>query len=105
MRFILASLALATTAVSSAAAAQQFEQVNTATVSYADLDLGKAAGMATFNGRVRSAADRICRDRGIVPLHRVMEENRCVASVLKSAHQQIQPAIAQLSRRVVLASR
>lgn len=105
MHPLLASLAIATAAIPVAADAQSFGEPVVVTVSYADLNLDAAAGIATFNGRVRSAADQLCRDAGLVPVNRARLEAECVTSVIKSAKQQLRSGTAKATIRAAFAAR
>jgi UrcA family protein len=53
-------LASVVAAYSAAAFAQPIEQIPSARVSYADLDLGREAGRATLEARVAHAVARLC---------------------------------------------
>lgn len=55
------------------------------TVAYADLDMASAAGVASFNRRVRAAAKAVCGD---APARRSLDETlrieRCVDGAIES---------------------
>ena len=89
------------------------QNLPTAIISYADLDLTSPAGIAALNGRVRRAAEGLCANTGVVSLRERMDERSCVSFALGQAQGQIDTAIAQAdnprfaSRRgtIVLAGR
>jgi UrcA family protein len=68
--------------------------VPTAVVSYADLDLGSPSGLVTLNGRINSAASRLCHEGGRRDLSMQMHEARCFRTAIASAKPQIDRAIA-----------
>ena len=71
------------------------EMLPTATVSYADLDLTSPRGVAALNGRVRRAAESLCRNPGVVGVAARLAERSCVAFAQGHAEAQIETAIAQ----------
>lgn len=113
----IAGLAAALSLVSAAALAAppilvEGSSQPTATVSYADLHLGKPAGRATLEGRVRRAAGDLCRQIGVISLRQKSEEKGCMTFAIASARQQIEQAVADFGstryagrREVVLAVR
>ncbi len=76
--------------------------VPTAVVSYADLDIGSAQGLATLNGRISHAASNLCFETGHKDLDRATFEARCFRSALAGAKTQVDRAIAD--RNMQLAS-
>ena len=71
--------------------------VPTAVVSYADLDLGSPSGLATLNGRINSAASRLCHEGGRKDLPMQMFEARCFKTAIASAKPQVERAITERS--------
>ena len=65
----------------------------TATVSFADLDLGKPAGRAALDGRVRRAAELLCLDHGVRSVKEKMDQKGCLNFAVASARPQIAHAI------------
>lgn len=65
----------------------------TAVVSYADLDLSSQSGLATLNGRINSAASRLCHEGGRKDLPTQMYEARCLKTAIASARPQVERAI------------
>jgi UrcA family protein len=62
-------------------------------VSYADLDLTNATGVAELNARVKRAARSICVANGHRDLARIVSENACRDTALDHARPQIAAAI------------
>ena len=58
-------------------------------VSYADLNLASAHGKATFDRRLKQAAQRVCGPAPQMEVVRIAANNRCVTATLES----IAPAI------------
>jgi UrcA family protein len=75
----LAAFSLA--ALSTPAAAEKVS----ASVPYGDLDLSSPAGMTKLQGRVDSAAKRLCGTADIRDLHDVADQQRCVREIHASA--------------------
>ena len=71
--------------------------VPTAVVSYADLDLSSPSGLATLDGRIHSAASRLCRQGSRTDLQTQMFEARCFKTAIASAKPQIERAIGEKS--------
>lgn len=67
----------------------------TASVSYADLNLAKAADVAKLNARVYRAASRICLEPGVREIGRQVAQFECRDAALESAKPQITAAIAR----------
>ena len=64
-------------------------------VSYADLDLTRAAGQATLERRVRGAVSRFCHVEDRVPLTQFMAASRCRHDTLTRGRAVIAAAIAR----------
>ncbi len=60
-------------------------------VSYADLDLSKAAGQKTLEARISAAAKRVCGYHQEVPGSRIrtQETERCYEQAVKDATRQV----------------
>ena len=83
---------LALLAVGVPAAAQDVDTF-TASVRQDDLNLASPAGMATFRGRVKALADRVC---GVVPVTPIREAGpvaACRAQLYRSADSQVDLAL------------
>ena len=77
-------LALATFSVAMLPAPAAAETVSVA-VPYGDLDLSTAAGMATLNGRIATAAKRICGGADVRSFRDTVDHNRCMQETHRSA--------------------
>ncbi|WP_338242678.1 UrcA family protein [Aurantiacibacter hainanensis] len=98
MRNIIISSAVAAlslAAISTPAAAQ--EQVRTAYVEHADLNVGTEKGMETLQNRVRAAVRQVCPAAEYGPVSRTLDARRCSDFAMEAAQQQI----AQLRRGTV----
>jgi UrcA family protein len=86
----LAPLVLAA-ALAGAAQAQPAsgDDTFTATVRAGDLNLATAEGLATLQGRVRAAANRLCGVAPTLPLDEASAIGRCRAQLARSAQGQI----------------
>jgi UrcA family protein len=74
------------------------EQQPTASVSYADLDLGTAAGRARLDSRIRRAAKHLCLDEGVRDLADRLDQKSCLNFAVASARPQIEQAIVMAGR-------
>lgn len=72
----------------------------TAAVSYADLDLGSASGLATLKGRISRAASRLCTESGRKDVDTQLSEARCFKTAIASAKPQVEHAVADRSLRM-----
>ena len=92
MKAQLALLAVLAAAVP--AAAQEPGDTFTASVRQDDLNLASPAGIATFRGRVKALADRVC---GVVPVTPIREAGpvaACRSQLYRSADSQLDLALA-----------
>ena len=105
MRILLASLAIATASLSTAAAAQSFGEVVLTTISYGDLNLDSAAGRAALQGRVKVAANRICHDLAVTPIPDGIAVADCRTSMMSSALRQVERTALRSPQGTSLASR
>ena len=88
-RTLLACLA-ATAAHASAHSAVAAANPDTAVrVSYADLDLGRAAGRAELDARLKAAAAEVCGTPDIRELGQVARASACTERALAGAHAQL----------------
>lgn len=69
--------------------------VPTARVSYADLDLGSAAGRHTLEGRASRAAAGLCLANRSRPLDQAMAERQCYSFAMSHARIDIDLAVAR----------
>jgi UrcA family protein len=97
MTFTKATLALAILAAAGNAAAQHVSEnpPPVMVVTYADLNVGSAAGLHVLQARVHAAASRLCVQVGLKPLEQQMAERRCMSAAISSAQAGIEQAIAQ----------
>src|SRR4051812_23988869 len=72
-----------------------------ATILAADLNLATPAGLATLRGRVRAAANRLCGIAPILPLDEASAIGRCRAELTRSAEGQLAIASTQRDTAVV----
>ena len=71
-------------ALAPANAAEVQGQARVQTVSYADLNLANAAGRATFDQRVKAAAESVCAT-GLNDVAAKTAESRCVKAAVEAA--------------------
>jgi len=89
------TLAFATAGLAATAAAPAFAAPEpgprTAQVSFADLDLGTAAGQRTLDKRIEKAARSVCRQVSVQTGTRIMDQDatNCLARARADAKQQI----------------
>ncbi len=69
-----------------------------AEVSFADLDLGRPAGVAALQSRVRAAARDLCLGYAGGDLEERMARQTCFATALASARPQVEQAVAEFGR-------
>ncbi|HET7315965.1 MAG TPA: UrcA family protein [Sphingomicrobium sp.] len=105
MRVIIASIALALLSTANAATAQSFDTAETATISYADLNLANPAGVAALEGRLKLASNRLCHDLKVTPMQDTVAVSQCRAAILDSAKRQLDLAAISSPSGTVLASR
>ena len=86
---LLASLATAAPAV-----AQDRSETFTASVQQDDLNLASPAGLATFRGRVKALANRVCGEVPVAPLREAEAVAACRAQLFRSADSQLDLALA-----------
>jgi UrcA family protein len=87
--FLLPALAAA------AAAAPAPETSEVQLVTHADLDLGSASGRARLEQRVRSAADRLCRDDGRASPEGGYLNRACFDAAVANAAPQVQLTVSR----------
>lgn len=66
----------------------------TAQVSYSDLNLASASGIATLHGRIRRAAEGLCRSPGVRPLGERLAADACIESAIAGTADQVRQALA-----------
>jgi UrcA family protein len=94
----LVSVALAAAAVSAAPAAAQMKydkNVREQVVSYADLNLGSAAGRSTLDRRIRTAARSVC-GMPLSGLPEVREVQACRVAAMGAAKAEVEQVLAGL---------
>jgi UrcA family protein len=89
---LLAYLAAVLAAVP--AVAQQPADTFTASVQQDDLNLASPAGLATFRGRVKALANRVCGAVPVAPLREAEAVAACRAQLFSSAESQLDLALA-----------
>jgi UrcA family protein len=94
----LAALTLAAAAPAAPPIVVEGETQPTATISYADLDLGTAAGRARLDSRIRRAAKQLCLDEGVRDLADRLNQKACLNFAVASARPQIEQAIVTAGR-------
>jgi UrcA family protein len=72
-----------------------------AAVRTGDLNLATPDGLATLNGRVRAAANRLCGVAPTLPLDEASAIGRCRAELVRSAEGQVAIASAQRDTAVI----
>ena len=99
-RFVLAAAAIFAAAVNvgGPASARGVRTASVASISHADLNLTSAAGIARLDARVRRAAERLCIDPGVRPLHFASQSRACVDEAVAAARPQLNRAIEQAAR-------
>jgi UrcA family protein len=80
--------ALAVSAAATPAAAEEFERASV-TVSFADLDLTKPAGVATLQSRIRTAVKQVCSKVEPRLLRGQIAWEQCKADSLADAMEQL----------------
>jgi UrcA family protein len=104
MKMPLPLIALLTAAVAAVPAVAQERDTFSASVQQDDLNLASPAGIATFRGRVKALANRVC---GLVPVAPIREADAiaaCRAELFRSAETQVSLASAPASASTQLAS-
>ena len=103
MRVLFTSIALAGLIAATPAAAQPGAEDFSVAIPYSDLNLASAAGLATFSGRVKSAAANVCIGAGDSPLQQTLQAQKCRANFKRTAEQQLQLALAPVGGRIFAA--
>ncbi|MFN3388939.1 MAG: UrcA family protein [Allosphingosinicella sp.] len=75
--------------VPAAAQAADPSAAPTASIRYDDLNLASPSGLATFNGRVKAAANRVCGVVPVSPFNEARAIEACRAQMFRSAAIQI----------------
>jgi UrcA family protein len=94
----LVALTVATATAAAPPIVVEGQQQPTATVSYADLDLGSAAGRARLDSRIRRAAKSLCLDEGVRDLADRLDQKSCLSFAVASARPQIEQAVVMAGR-------
>jgi len=96
---VISSTAIALVLASTAAVfcAPVHAETKSVEVSYSDLDLSTAAGVAALNGRIDRAVRKICGYASTSLTHRAMWKS-CVAEARSSAQPQLALAITKANR-------
>lgn len=89
MKMIVPFIALFAAALACPAVAQERVDTFTASVQQDDLNLTSAAGLATFRGRVKALADRVCGAVPVVPIREAAPVAACRAQLFGSAQAQL----------------
>lgn len=94
---LLAGLAAASAAAEPPVIVEGRAQPDSIVVSYADLNIGSAAGRATLEGRVRGAARTLCLSHVVEPLDVTLDRRRCYRGAIADAGRQIDQAVTRLN--------
>lgn len=95
MKIVLPLLvSLAATSFAVPAVAQERADTFTASVQQDDLNLASPAGLATFRGRVKALANRVCGAVPVAPLREADAVAACRAQLFRSAESQVVLALA-----------
>lgn len=91
MKYLIAAalFALASGAASAAPVTAEGNSIPAVRVSFADLDLGGQAGIATLKARIRSAAGRLCTTYNVEPMAVKLSEKRCYRTTIANAYGQV----------------
>lgn len=89
MNRIIASIAAAVTLAAAAPAAADQQTGRSATVSYADLDLGDAGDRAILNRRIAAATERVCGSYAGVSSEEAIAIDRCRAEARRTVARQL----------------
>ncbi len=93
MKMSIALLALLTASVASTPAlAREPADTFTASIQQDDLNLASAAGIATFRGRVKALANRVCGEVPVAPIREAAPVAACRGQLFRSAQAQIELA-------------
>jgi UrcA family protein len=103
MRALMTSIALPAIFAAPAAAQPTGGNYQVA-VSYSDLNIYSAAGVAAFNGRVKAGANLVCGSDPVTPLQEGRVVRQCRADFIRGAQRNLQLAL-NSARGTVLASR
>jgi UrcA family protein len=98
MHKLFSSVVLAASMAVAAPALAESEALPSAKVHTADLDLTSAAGRETFQGRVKSAAARVCGRAPTSPLIEARGIHACHSAVARSADRGMATAMAKADR-------
>jgi UrcA family protein len=85
MKMLVPFAFLMTAAFAAPALAQEQPETFTASVQQDDLNLASAAGVATFRGRVKALADRVCGAVPVAPIREAAPVAACRTQLLRSA--------------------
>jgi UrcA family protein len=95
MKMSVALLAFLTASIAAVpAVAQAPADTFTASVRQDDLNLASPAGIATFKGRVKALADRVCGAVPVAPIREAGPVAACRSQVFRSADSQLDLALA-----------
>ncbi len=72
-----------------------------ASIRHNDLDVSTAAGLATFRGRVKAAANRLCGTVESRLFEEAQASAQCRAQLMRSAEQQLAATTAAASAEIV----
>ena len=98
--FASAALAVSLLAIAPAQAQSADTAARSANVAYGDLNLQTESGLATFRGRVKAAANRLCGRTAVVPLAEALEAAKCHTQLISDAEQQVKLADAVPQARI-----
>lgn len=90
-KLVSAAIAAALLCTAGAAPAQPVEG-RTAAIRTSDLNLASPSGLATFKGRVKAAANRICGHVPVAPFNEARAIEQCRDQMFRSAADQLASA-------------
>ena len=94
MTKLISAIAAAALLVPAAAQAAGSDAAPSASIRYDDLNLASPSGVATFNGRVKAAANRTCGVVPVAPFEEARAIEACREQMFRSAAMQIAAATA-----------
>ena len=98
----LAAIALSTVALAASPALAGQVETQSVVVSFGDLDLGKAAGMAQLDSRLRIAARQVC-DTGDRDVHSLRLSAECRRQAVSDARTEVAALTSTHSGRTMVA--
>lgn len=95
MKTLVVSIAVAILAAAPAQSRPADDGSYSASVRSGDLNLASAGGLATFRGRVKAVANRVCGTAPVLPFNDAKAIGQCRAQLYRSADRQVAFAMAK----------